>query len=331
MPFMISIFFGYVPMLINAGFLYWIDRFEQEPKRLLGFVFMWGALIAAGAAYIMNSIWGAGIYLITGSEFASELTTSSIIAPLIEESLKAGVVLIIFALFHSEFDSIFDGILYAAVAALGFAATENTLYIYEKGYLQNGIPGLLMLIFIRVILVGWQHPFYTAFTGIGLAISRLSKSVYIKAGAPLIGYLVSVLTHSFHNTLAILLNGSPVYLIGTFLDWSGWFMMLIFVGWAILREKRLLEKYLQEEITHQRITVEQYQRACSFLHRAFDPLTLLFRGKYKLVRKFYQICGELAHKKHQYEQYGREGGNQELIQRYQLELASLSERLRIGL
>jgi len=42
-----------------------------------------------------------------------------------------------------------------------------------------------------VILVGWQHPFYTAFTGIGLALARLNKNWLIKIMAPLLGLAVA--------------------------------------------------------------------------------------------------------------------------------------------
>ena len=62
------------------------------------------------------------------------------------------------------------------VYCAGFAATENTLYIYN-GFHQNGWSGLAFLVFVRVILVGWQHPFYTAFTGIGLAVARLNRKL----------------------------------------------------------------------------------------------------------------------------------------------------------
>ena len=48
------------------------------------------------------------------------------IAPIIEESLKGLAVLLVFLLFRKEFDSILDGIVYAAITALGFAATENS-------------------------------------------------------------------------------------------------------------------------------------------------------------------------------------------------------------
>jgi RsiW-degrading membrane proteinase PrsW (M82 family) len=97
----------------------------------------------------------------TGTQIAADIATPSIVAPVVEETLKGFAVFLVFLIFHDEFDSILDGIVYAGVAALGFAATENTLYIYN-GFHQYGWSGLAFLVFVRVILVGWQHSFYTA-------------------------------------------------------------------------------------------------------------------------------------------------------------------------
>ena len=170
--FFISFFLGLVPCLIFAFIVYWFDRYEKEPKLLLGGVFTWGAIVAAGGAFLINTILSIGVYLFTGSDVVSEVGVGSFIAPLVEESLKGLAVLMVYLLFRSQFDSILDGIIYAAITALGFAATENIYYIYTYGYQAHGWSGLVFLAFVRIILVGWQHPFYTAFTGIGLAISR---------------------------------------------------------------------------------------------------------------------------------------------------------------
>ena len=154
MPFFVSLFFGFVPMFIFAYILYWTDRYEREPKVLLGAVFFWGVAIAAGGAFVINTMLGMGVYIFTGSESATDLATGSIIAPIVEESLKGLAVLIVFFVFRREFDSILDGIVYAGIVALGFAATENTHYIYNFGYVDGGWEGLWFLVFVRVILVG---------------------------------------------------------------------------------------------------------------------------------------------------------------------------------
>src|SRR5512136_475290 len=216
---------GYATALLFAYILYWLDRFEKEPIPLLGGVFLWGAVVAAGSAFLINTLLGVGIYVFTGSDAATNLATGSIVAPLVEEVLKGLAVLVVFLVFRQEFDSILDGIIYAGVAALGFAATENVYYIYTYGFLQNGWSGLVSLSFIRIILVGWQHPFYTAFIGIGLAVARLNRSWFIRIVAPLLGLILAMFTHAFHNTLASLTSGPGGMVLGTVFDWTGWLFM----------------------------------------------------------------------------------------------------------
>src|SRR5215208_3420829 len=192
-----AFFFGFVPMFLFAAFVNWLDRYEKEPKLLLGAAFFWGVIIAGGGAYVLNTAFGIGIYTLTGSEGAAEFGTSSIAAPIIEEGLKGLAVLIVFFLFRKEFDSLLDGIVYAAITAMGFAAVENVLYIYRNGYQENGWEGFWILVVIRVFLVGGMHPFFTSFTGIGLAIARLSRNVLVKTLAVPTGYAVAVAAHAF--------------------------------------------------------------------------------------------------------------------------------------
>jgi pyridoxal phosphate-dependent aminotransferase EpsN len=48
MALLVSLFFGFVPMFFFAALVYWLDRYEKEPKILLGATFFWGVVIAAG-------------------------------------------------------------------------------------------------------------------------------------------------------------------------------------------------------------------------------------------------------------------------------------------
>ncbi|MDH5507615.1 MAG: PrsW family intramembrane metalloprotease, partial [Anaerolineae bacterium] len=115
-----SVLLSFIPALIYAVMVYWMDRYEKEPKLLLGGVFLWGAVVAAGAAFILNTIFGITIFALTDSSALADLATGSISAPLFEESLKGMAVLIVFLIFRKEFDSVMDGIVYAGIAALGF-------------------------------------------------------------------------------------------------------------------------------------------------------------------------------------------------------------------
>lgn len=310
--------------LVFSAVLYWLDRYEKEPLLLLGGVFLWGAVVAAGSAFIINTILGVGIQVFTGSDTATNLATSSFIAPLVEETLKGLAVLGIFLIFHREFNSILDGIIYAGVAALGFAATENTYYIYNYGYLQTGWSGLFSLSFIRVILVGWQHPFYTSFIGIGLALARLYRIQLVKIFAPLLGLGLAMFTHAFHNTLADILTGSVGLVLGTVFDWGGWLIMFAILIWATSREQHNLKKYLAEEVQAGTISPVHYHTASSAWLQMFARLNAVFTGRYLKTARFYQVCGEYAHKRYQLATLGDELGNLAILQQLRAELASLA-------
>ena len=312
-----SLFFGFFPMFLFAAFVYWLDRYEKEPKALLGAAFFWGVVIAAGGSYIINTAFGYGIYIFTGSEVAAETGTVSFVAPVVEEFLKGLAVVIVFFLFRKEFDTVLDGIIYGGIVALGFAATENTIYIY-RGYEESGWGGLLFLVFIRVIIVGWQHPFYTAFTGIGLAVSRTSNNILVKLIAPLVGFGTAIATHSFHNSFGSLIGGFGGLAVGTFVDWVGWSLMLTFIVWMINHERSIIKSHLYMETLSGLITQAQYEKAIS----PWNITTTGLRGKN--TARFYQLCGELAHKKQQLAKHGNEGGNQEIIDKLRAELAALS-------
>jgi hypothetical protein len=192
--------------------------------------------------------------------------------------------------------------------------------------LENGFAGILELFVIRVLLVGWQHPFYTAFIGIGLAVSRLSRNTALKLAAPVVGWFVAVTVHAMHNTIAGIVPGLGGLAVITFFDWSGWLMMLIFILWALYRERRHLVDHLREEVSLGVISAQHYQTACSAWRVSFARLNGLFSGQYQATARFYQLTAELAHKKQQRRTMGEEGGNTSTIDKLRRELTSLAPR-----
>ncbi len=324
MGLLLSIIIGFISSIFYAWLVYTLDRYEKEPKLLLGGVFFWGVFVAAGGAFIVNTLLGLGVYFFTGSEFATDLTTGSLIAPLVEESLKGLAVFIVFLIFRREFDSILDGIVYAGIVALGFAATENSFYIYTFGYQEGGIGGIMALTFIRTILVGWQHPFYTAFIGIGFAVSRLNRDRVVQILAPVLGWTVAVMTHAFHNTMASFVQGIGGLVLGTFFDWTGWLLMFGVIVWAIWREQQWITHELKSEVTRGVITEAQYQTARSSVRRLMARYRGLGTGQYRSTYRFYQTCTELAYKKHHRVRLGETAAREELINSLRQKLIGLS-------
>jgi RsiW-degrading membrane proteinase PrsW (M82 family) len=322
MALLASFFFGFAPMFLFAAFVNWLDRYEKEPKLLLGAAFMWGVIIAGGGAYILNTAFGLGIYALTGSEGAAEFGTTSIVAPIIEEGLKGLAVLIVFLMFREEFDSIMDGIVYAGITAMGFAAIENVLYIYRNGYQESGWEGFWVLVVIRIILVGWMHPFFTAFTGIGLAVARLSRNTLVKIIAVPAGYAMAVTTHAFHNTFSGLIGGFEGLVAGTLVDYIGYALMLGFIIWMVINERNILRRNLHEVVTNGLISQGQYNSAISFF-RTNAHFAALSSGSFRSTSRFYRVCGELAHKKEQLHKIGDEDGNGRIIEQLRAELVQL--------
>lgn len=324
---LLSVVLGFVPAFFFAWLVYWVDRYEKEPRLLLGAVFVWGAVVAAGGAFILNTLFGIGIFIFTGSEAISDLSTTSLSAPFIEESLKGFAVLIVLLLFYREFDSILDGMVYAAVVALGFAATENAYYIYTYGYTESGVTGIAFMFFLRVVLLGWMHPLYTSLTGIGLAAGRLNRNGILKVVYPLVGLGAAMFAHALHNTLSSLLPG--LLCVGAILlDWLGMVVMFLVLLWALRREQGWICEHLGEEVRLGVISPAQYEVACSAWMQTGVRFGALFSSAYGATNRFYQVTAELAHKKQQRAQLGEEGGNTAIIEQLRGELARLAPLAR---
>ncbi|MBI3914603.1 MAG: PrsW family intramembrane metalloprotease [Chloroflexi bacterium] len=323
--FLLAISLSFAFAFLYAAIIFWMDRYEQEPKRLLVGVFLWGALIAAFGALISQLVLSAGTLALTRSDAATELLSVSLYAPITEESLKGIAVLLVFLVFRSEFDSVVDGIVYAGITALGFAATENTLYLFSE-FLDGGLAGLLHLFFLRVILTGWNHPMYTAFIGIGFAVARLNPSWLVKLSAPAVGWLIAVTIHALHNGLLTILGGAAACIVFP-LDWLGWLFIFGMLLWAVQHERNWLVKQLKDEIALGVITPEQYRVATSSVARTGAWMRALGAGHFRATRQFYKLCTRLAFKKEQSTKFGDETGNAATIARVRAELTRRSPQI----
>ena len=327
MGFVVSFLAGFLPMLVFAWFLYFLDRYEKEPFKLLLGVFAWGAIIAAGTAYLINSITSMGVYLITQSEYTTQLTISTMVAPIVEETLKGAAVFIVYLLYKPEFDSPLDGLVFGGITALGFAATENIWYIHQLGFIENGWPGILDLTLIRVFQVGWQHPFYTGFTGLGFALARSTQDKILKWIYPLAGFFIAVIFHLLHNLFSSIFSSQTGMLFSILWDWSGYLGLLLLILILIKREQMWMKEFLAPEYDQDHLTSTQYAVACSAWRQSMVFIRARFHGNYSNIRSFYQACGDLMHKKRQLVRHGDELDTSLEIQRLQSKLLTLSKQI----
>jgi hypothetical protein len=131
-----------------------------------------------------------------------------------------------------------------------------------------------------------------------------------------------------HNTLASLLSGTAGLVVGTLIDWSGWLVMLLFIFWALQRERRWIVTHLREEIGLGTLSLGQYRTACSAWAQAAARTKALMSGHFRSTHRFYQLTAELAFKKEQRHLMGEEGGNTPIIERLRSELIRLAPQVQ---
>lgn len=118
------------PVFIIAGYIYFRDKYEKEPIRLLILALLFGALIVIPVMFAGRFFDGftpmfAGLFAAAWKAF--------VVAAFTEELFKfLALYLLIWK--SPEFNDKFDGIVYAVFVSLGFAAVENVLYVLGSGY-----------------------------------------------------------------------------------------------------------------------------------------------------------------------------------------------------
>lgn len=298
---LLAAFFGFPPMVVFAVVLTWLDIYEKEPPLLLITVFLWGFSVAAGSAFVINTLFGLSIFLITGNQGISDITTAVFVGPIVEESVKGFALLLLFLYFRRQFNTPLDGIIYGSLIGFGFAAAENILYIFG-GFMRSGLSGLLTVALIRTILIPFLHATLTSLTGIGLSVARLSRGSK-RYTAPIVGFAAAVGLHSLHNFLAV--TRIPVLqLAGFFIDWIGVTAVIILLGYLLRNETHIMRKYLREEVSLGNIRLDQYVNTVSPYRRNATCWTCLNAKRRSDLKSLYRLSGELAFLKYEQERTG---------------------------
>ncbi|UCE27098.1 MAG: PrsW family intramembrane metalloprotease, partial [Candidatus Coatesbacteria bacterium] len=196
---LMAIFAVSVTTAINLLIIWWIDRFEKEPVWLLLLIFVWGAVPSIVAALILSTILQVPITVFMGP-FATNFLGAVLIAPLVEETAKACALFIVFLVLRSEFDDVLDGMIYGAIVGIGFAFVEDIFYLFGTGTPE----GMGFLFVLRVVVFAMNHAFFTALTGIGLGLARMSRNWFFGIILALLGLFAAMTAHGLHNLLVSL-------------------------------------------------------------------------------------------------------------------------------
>ncbi|MDX1284445.1 MAG: PrsW family glutamic-type intramembrane protease [Draconibacterium sp.] len=118
------------PVIIIAAYIYFRDKYEKEPLRLLLFALVAGALTVIPVLFLERFL---DQFTVNFYGLLAAAWKAFVVAAFSEELFKY-IALYLLIWRSPEFNEKFDGIVYAVYVSLGFAGVENVLYVMEGGF-----------------------------------------------------------------------------------------------------------------------------------------------------------------------------------------------------
>ncbi len=190
------------PVMAIIIFIYWKDKLDKEPKKLLFYSFLMGILSIVVTLIISYVINGFSLEHSDDTNYRSLLSCILGIG-LVEEFSK-----FIFVRFYcykkDAFNEPFDGITYAVMVSMGFAALENILYVFDNG-MGIGIA--------RMFTAVPAHAVFAIIMGYYLGIQKIHHKKY----AGIIGLFLAAIIHGLYDYFLFNLEYNSMFLIYWFI------------------------------------------------------------------------------------------------------------------
>jgi RsiW-degrading membrane proteinase PrsW (M82 family) len=235
-----------LPALILAAYLWYTDVSTSEPVGLLAATFIL-AVLFAGFAGVLNTVTDTVLTSIGLTDgvlgYVVQVGTFFLVVGPVEESVKLLAVRL-YAFHSPRFDAVVDGVVYGAVAGLGFATIENAIYI--GGVTQEIADPLNLVVTGGAItsvraLAGPGHVIYSAFAGYYLGLAKFNSA----SAGPIVvkGLFIAALIHAVYNSLAGVVPALASEFIG--IPWFVAFLgfVLVYDGIFLLVLLRKIARY----------------------------------------------------------------------------------------
>ncbi|MRH42379.1 intramembrane metalloprotease PrsW [Aquibacillus halophilus] len=186
---------GIAPTLTLMSFFYLKDQFNSEPLSALLKTFLYGALLVFPIMFIQYAFMEEGVG-------QTPFIRSFILTGLLEEFFKWFIFL--YTVYkYTEFDSLYDGIIYGVSISLGFATVENILYLFAHG---------IEYAFSRAIFPVSSHALFGVIMGYYLGKSKYN-SLHPKSTI-FIALVIPVVLHgSYDYILEKITNGWLIIIV----------------------------------------------------------------------------------------------------------------------
>jgi len=188
------VFLSFLPPLIYTIWIRNTERCHRQQWFSIFLCFLWGATIAVIAALVLEIVLELPLRYSFSSGGLSPFLLSVVIAPIVEEFTKP--LALDLRSVKNNLTELEDGLIYGAVAGLGFSATENLLYGYS--FLSEGFITFLVLMAMRSFGGCLLHASATALTGYGFGKTVMKQSSFLGV---LPYFLLAIFLHGLYNFL----------------------------------------------------------------------------------------------------------------------------------
>jgi RsiW-degrading membrane proteinase PrsW (M82 family) len=192
------------PVTIVILYIYFKDKYEKEPIGVLTKSFLLGATVSIFLTFILGYIASIFISVTDTKSVLQQFLKAFFVVALVEEFSKYLIVRF-YAQKNKEFNEPFDGIVYAVMVSMGFAALENILYTFQYG-VATGV--------IRAFTAVPAHATFGILMGFFMGKAKFSIH---KRKLNLLGLLMATLFHGAYDFF-LFINFIPGISIGAFVS-----------------------------------------------------------------------------------------------------------------
>ncbi|TMM29451.1 PrsW family intramembrane metalloprotease [Polaribacter aestuariivivens] len=198
------LFLAIAPVLVIIIYIYIKDKHEKEPIGLLTKSFLLGATVSIILTLILGYLAAKIFPLTEVKNILQQFIQAFFVVALVEEFSKY-VIVRFFSQKNTAFNEPFDGIVYAVMVSMGFAALENILYTFQHGA-ETGI--------LRAFTAVPAHATFGILMGYFMGKAKFSENRIV---LNLTGLLLATIFHGAYDFF-LFINFIPGISIGAFIS-----------------------------------------------------------------------------------------------------------------
>ncbi|MFC0674115.1 PrsW family intramembrane metalloprotease [Brachybacterium hainanense] len=280
-------------LLVIAGVILLADRWDPQPIGLLLSAVLWGAAIAVGISYVVNTAVSLLAYVISGSEGFASVVGAVVSAPITEETSKGLGLVLLFLIARRYFNGPLDGLLYGALIGGGFAFTENILY-YGNALDSGGVTGLVVNGFIRGVIGIFGHAVYTSLTGVIMGLVARKWGTLPGVLVFLVATWPGIALHALWNGSSFLFPSFAGLVVMLLVEMALSFVWLVLIGVLVWDEARLTRVRLGDYANRGWLTHEEVTMLATWSGRREGRRWARQIGALPVMKKFIRDSADLA-------------------------------------